>query len=548
MAQIVTLVHPRGSVQVSYHALVKKSALFANDHTLHHSPYVLTSQVSLSDFQTFVLALQDTSVPITNTNFRGLSLLSREFRFTALSSLLSQFRGSSSFDQEEVLLSALEERQQQHNADVESLLCRVGLLEASEMQSRILALEERIDRHDRMIANLRRTGGSRNSAKDVRDSAKETNLEAVHRNVIARLGIGSETLIREQLLVSEFPEIFGEFRGRRFSLSWRGTRDSFDAGAFHCRYDVQSDSVTLILDTKGNIFGGFTPAKCGLEEADPERKSFLFTLVNPHNVPARIFEMNAESRKFAVNCERNQGPCFGDPCTGDIIVSDNCNANENSFTCLGSVYTNDTGLDGTTFFTGSRNFQVREIELFKIAVRLPVGWNSVIIPEFPSIFADFLSHQFSLLWRGSRDGFGANDFHRRCNGHRNTLTVILDTKGNIFGGFTPVEWSEWSSSGLVDEEMKGFLFTLRNPHRIPGRRFALKAEKKDRSVFHWSEYGPAFYDIRVFGNCNTETKCFTYLGTTYTNDTGLDGKTVFTGSLYFQVKEIEVFECIIRPK
>jgi hypothetical protein len=38
------------------------------------------------------------------------------------------------------------------------------------------------------------------------------------------------------------------------------------------------------------------------------------------------------------------------------------------------------------------------------------------------------------------DAFRANQFHRRCDGHANTLTVILDTKGNIFGGFTPVEW------------------------------------------------------------------------------------------------------------
>jgi GTPase SAR1 family protein len=27
-----------------------------------------------------------------------------------------------------------------------------------------------------------------------------------------------------------------------------------------------------------------------------------------------------------------------------------------------------------------------------------------------------------LLWRGSRDGFRSRDFHRRCDGHANTLT------------------------------------------------------------------------------------------------------------------------------
>jgi hypothetical protein len=64
--------------------------------------------------------------------------------------------------------------------------------------------------------------------------------------------------------------------------------------------------------------------------------------------------------------------------------------------------------------------------------------NSVIISDFPEIFAEFRERQFWLLWRGSRDGFGAEDFHNRCDGHANTLTIIPHTDGNIFGGFTPM--------------------------------------------------------------------------------------------------------------
>jgi hypothetical protein len=66
--------------------------------------------------------------------------------------------------------------------------------------------------------------------------------------------------------------------------------------------------------------------------------------------------------------------------------------------------------------------------------------DSVIVSDFPAIFAEFRGKRFSLLWRGCRDGFGASQFHGRCDGHGNTLIVILDTEGNIFGGFTPVVW------------------------------------------------------------------------------------------------------------
>jgi hypothetical protein len=65
--------------------------------------------------------------------------------------------------------------------------------------------------------------------------------------------------------------------------------------------------------------------------------------------------------------------------------------------------------------------------------------DSQIISGFPEIFAEFRGKRVNILWRGSRDGFKAQEFHRRCDAHANTLTVILDTEGNIFGGFTPLE-------------------------------------------------------------------------------------------------------------
>jgi hypothetical protein len=172
----------------------------------------------------------------------------------------------------------------------------------------------------------------------------------------------------------------------------------------------------------------------------------------------------------------------------------------------------------------------------------PFGWDSAIIPDFPMLFADFKKKQYTLLWRRSRDGFGARVFHRRCDGHPNTLTVILDTDGNSFGGFTPVEWDS-SSVRKADRSLKSFLFTLKNPHNIRARIFALKAEEKDNALFCDSDRGPGFCDIGVLGNSNANTLSFTScFGHSYTNDTGLDGKTVFTGSEFFQVREIEVFE------
>jgi hypothetical protein len=97
---------------------------------------------------------------------------------------------------------------------------------------------------------------------------------------------------------------------------------------------------------------------------------------------------------------------------------------------------------------------------------------------------------------------------------------------------------------VADDSQKSFLFTLKNPHNIPARRFALKAEEKHKAIYSGSERGPsngAGCDIGIYDNCNTSTESWTSLGWSYTNDTGLGERVVFTGSSNFQVKEIEVF-------
>jgi hypothetical protein len=99
----------------------------------------------------------------------------------------------------------------------------------------------------------------------------------------------------------------------------------------------------------------------------------------------------------------------------------------------------------------------------------------------------------------------------------------------------------------ADDSLKSFVFTLKNPHNFPAKRFDLKAEEKWRTIFCGCTCGPAFgwnyCDIIVSDNCNTDIyNHVNGFGTSYVNDTGLDGKTFFTGSAFFQVKEIEAFE------
>jgi hypothetical protein len=65
--------------------------------------------------------------------------------------------------------------------------------------------------------------------------------------------------------------------------------------------------------------------------------------------------------------------------------------------------------------------------LCRRAARCTAGFASLIVADFPALFAEFRVKRFALLWCGSRDGFSARDFRSRCDSRAPTLTLIQDT-------------------------------------------------------------------------------------------------------------------------
>jgi hypothetical protein len=177
----------------------------------------------------------------------------------------------------------------------------------------------------------------------------------------------------------------------------------------------------------------------------------------------------------------------------------------------------------------------------------------MVVREYPPLFEKFRAKHFNLLWRGSRDGFGA-EFHRRYDGRANTQMLILDTKGNVFEGFTPVEWESRMWNGKEgdenniwkgDDSLRSFLFTLRNPRGVPARKFVLRAGEKQNAIWCDSAWGPLFGEgcIFVSDDCNANTDSNTLrFGGEYESASGEVEWGFLTGAREFRVKEIEVFE------
>lgn len=67
-----------------------------------------------------------------------------------------------------------------------------------------------------------------------------------------------------------------------------------------------------------------------------------------------------------------------------------------------------------------------------------------------------------LLYRATRDGFRAEDFHRLCDNRGPTLTVIRSDQMRVFGGFTDIAWSSPQDPKNAQRSGNGnsFLFTV----------------------------------------------------------------------------------------
>jgi len=148
---------------------------------------------------------------------------------------------------------------------------------------------------------------------------------------------------------------------RRATLLYSATRDGFSASAFHRLCDNKGKTITVIRSTQGYIFGGY--ADNSWDSSNSYKNVYncwLFTLTNPNNLAPTKFV--AASTSSAMYCATTLGPTFGEG--HDISLSDNSN-NNNSYIGFPSTYSDSVG-HGNKTFTGARNFQTNEVEVFLV--------------------------------------------------------------------------------------------------------------------------------------------------------------------------------------
>ena len=138
-----------------------------------------------------------------------------------------------------------------------------------------------------------------------------------------------------------------------------------------------------------------------------------------------------------------------------------------------------------------------------------------------------------LLYRASRDGDKANDFHSKCDGKKNTVTFVKTIKGKKFGGFTQ---SAWNKNGWITDN-NVFVFSLDNYE-------CYYYNNSGNMIYGNSSNGPYFGGGPDFYLNNS---CFSNSSSTSQDSFDYKGKSyALNGTSSFQVEDYEVYELTLE--
>ena len=138
--------------------------------------------------------------------------------------------------------------------------------------------------------------------------------------------------------------------------------------------------------------------------------------------------------------------------------------------------------------------------------------------------------EFSLLYRGSRDGINNSAFHNKCDNNGCTLTIIETTCRLIVGGYSNTPWSSFPEYSMAD---RAFLFRIVSACQ----KMKLKNTNDENAVATGSNMGAFFgqRDLAVKGRHVVFFPGRTYQQYNGSSMTNFDNKVI---------KEIEVFQVV----
>ena len=395
-------------------------------------------------------------------------------------------------------------------------------------------------------------------------------------------------------LISDFFK--GTYKEPVYTLLYRGSRDGPIASAFHRKCDNKGPTLTIIESTKGQRFGGYTDADWKSDEKYATSKnSFLFSLDFNEKYPVKsgheqyaIKSLKGEGPCFGGGHDLRLSADFKiEESTGYIGFSYEVK-NKYAKDVYGDtafyvreieVYGMSEGLEEDDDEPISAGLDVRKVQEEQKneydheesdgsrvhlddwmngdigsnqnidntdhknnIVKETVGQHSrsnIASDEQFETLIDWIDKRrdfsIDLIYRGTRDGFSSDSFHKKCDNKGPTLTLIKSKKfDQIFGGFTKQPWDKSNQPGKCSET---FVFSL-----TKNRKLAVLDEES--AIFKSGSAGPVFGngDIYICSDCDKSADSYSNLGVGFDATNMNNSVAFFAGEESFMVKEMEVFQ------
>ena len=149
--------------------------------------------------------------------------------------------------------------------------------------------------------------------------------------------------------------------------------------------------------------------------------------------------------------------------------------------------------------------------------------------------------RFNMLFNSNNDGDSCSTFHYYCDGVFPTVTVVLDTSGRRFGGYSTSSWNQSTVGACQRRAPESFIFDLSNK-----QKYELKNQFDTSAIYPHNSYGPVFgsaYDLYLANSCTQNSSSYCSKGSYNTGDNNLIGE---NGQTNFQVSYYEVYQVIFE--
>ena len=128
---------------------------------------------------------------------------------------------------------------------------------------------------------------------------------------------------------------------------------------------------------------------------------------------------------------------------------------------------------------------------------------------------------FSLVYRGTEDGFKFDDFWQKCDEIKPAFVIIETVRNKVFGGYASVGFKKYTASMHIRDH-RAFLYSIRNDAAYPPKVFTILPGQEYTAIVYGNNYLCCFggngCGICLPSECNLPDKNCGSKGTSFMNN------------------------------